>query len=69
MSLSPWPQLLAKELAEKYDFKHPILAMKAPEVESFLRKSVAALDVSQFVRAMSPLIADEEDDSEQEIPE
>ncbi len=64
MSLSQWPQQLAKQLQFKHDFSHPILKMDSRKVEEFLRKGVRELDVTQFVAAMSPLIEEEEDEIE-----
>ncbi len=64
MSLSQWPQLLAKELSRKYGFKHELLNMDAAHVDRYLRDKVNQLDVMQFVKAISPLISDEEDESE-----
>jgi hypothetical protein len=66
MSLSQWPRLLAKEMNQKYGFEHEILKMKPAAVDTYLRKRVNGLDVMQFVRAVSPLISEEEDESEAE---
>lgn len=65
MSLSQWPQQLASQLARAHRFSHDILRMKAADVDNYLRARVSEIDVSQFVRAMAPLIADEEDEPDE----
>jgi hypothetical protein len=62
MSSSQWPFVLAQELSKRFDLRHPITGMKPPEVDRFIRGAVSKLDIQQFVSAISPIMADEEDD-------
>ena len=64
MSSSQWPCVLARELYTRFGLKHPILSLKAPDVTRYLRDEVGKLDIRQFVTAISPLISEEEDESD-----
>lgn len=66
MSLTQWPQSLAKELKQRFDFKHEILKMNPREIESYLRTRVQKIDIARFVQAVSPLISDEEDEPDED---
>jgi len=66
MSLTQWPQQLAEELKRRFRHDHPLLKMRPPDVERYIRMRVRQVDVAQFVRAVSPLISDEEDEIEGE---
>lgn len=62
MSLTQWPQRLAQELNRKFGFSHELLKMRPPDVERYIRARVQGIDMAQFLRAVSPLISEEEDE-------
>jgi len=64
MSLSQWPRQLVKELHDRYGFTHELLNMEPAKAGKYLRGKVRALDIGEFVAAISPLISEEEDEAE-----
>lgn len=64
MSFTRWPQQLANELRQKFNYTHEITKMRPHEVENYLRERVQQIDIGRFVRAVSPLISDEEDEAD-----
>lgn len=62
MSLTQWPQHLAQELNRRFRYGHELLNMRPHDVEHYIRTRVQEIDMARFVRAVSPLISDEEDE-------
>lgn len=66
MSHTLWPQQLANELKQRFNYTHEITAMRPREIDGYVRRRVQQIDIAHFVQAISPLISDEEDESDNE---
>lgn len=69
MSMSFWPQQLARELRSKVGFDHELCDVPTARVGSYLRRAVSEVRIERFVEAVSNLIAEEKDEPNQENDE
>jgi hypothetical protein len=50
MSMSLWPRELARELAQRVQYRHPLASYGDAEVEAYIDKAMARMDVLAFLR-------------------
>jgi hypothetical protein len=49
MSMAYWPQAVARVLAEKMDFEHPLVNMKQSEIGDYLATSLDSIPLEKFL--------------------